>query len=55
MPQKKKFEQMFLIFHLADAPTGYDKRLQVYIGKGLDSCIIDVGLFIGSVRPNGRF
>ena len=27
------------VFDLADSPTGYVKRLQVYIGKGLDSCV----------------
>ncbi len=32
------------VFVLADAPTGYVKRLQVYTGKGLDSCVSDVGL-----------
>ena len=32
------------VFILADAPTGYVKRLQVYTGKGLDSCVTDVGL-----------
>ena len=29
---------------LADAPTGYVTRLQVYTGKGLDCCISNVGL-----------
>ena len=32
------------VFDLADSPTGYVKRLQVYIGKGLDSCVTYVGL-----------
>ena len=32
------------VFVLADSPTGYVKRLQVYTGKGLDSCVGDVGL-----------
>ncbi len=32
------------MFFLADDPTVYVKRLQVYTGKGLDSCVSDVGL-----------
>ena len=32
------------VFVLADSQTGYVKRLQVYTGKGLDSCVSDVGL-----------
>ena len=32
------------VFVLADAPTGYVKRLQVYTGKGLDYCTGDVGM-----------
>ncbi len=32
------------VFVLADAPTGYVKRIQIYTGKGLDSCVSDVGL-----------
>ena len=32
------------VFVFADSQTGYVKRLQVYTGKGLDSCVSDVGL-----------
>ncbi len=32
------------VFVLADSPTGYVKRLQVYTGKGLDNSSTDVGL-----------
>ena len=33
------------VFVLADSPTGYVKRLQVYTGKGLDSCVTHVRLY----------
>ena len=32
------------VFVLADSPTGYVKRLQVYTGKGLDNSGTDVEL-----------
>ncbi len=34
---------------LADAPTGYVKHLQVQTGKGLDSCVSDIGLYTNVV------
>lgn len=38
-------KQGIKVFVLADASTGYVKRLQVYTGKGLDNCVSDIGLY----------